>query len=487
MKQIASLWLTWSLLSGSAVAQGWGPVVQISTAPNGRAQITAEGITTDDSQRIHIVWQDARDGNREIYYRRSSDGGQSWGTETRLTNDTGYSAWPAVATGPGGGVHMVWWDDRDTLYGSNIGEVFYKRSTDGGGSWLPDTRLTREFWGKGYPNVVVGLNNQVDLLWEGQYYGQSQTNVLYYMRSSDGGATWGPDTALTRPPQYTLSQSFASAKQGRLHLTWDGRSNGPFDSSRVFYCRSTDGGVTWDTVRQLNTSLFQAHSPSVSADSQGFVYCAWMDKRNRRGEIYFRRSPDGGISWDSEVTLATSPDNDYVWPSVTAGSRGEVGVGYYWLSSDQRIIGVAYRHSADRGMTWGPEELVSDTIAHWVGSVSTAMDSFGRAHVAWSDSTASLGYWAVYYRRRNAGVGVETNPPSRLTPYPSRLTVSPNPFTSFTTLPGHTSERFALYDVSGRLVGNYKGDQVGEGLSAGVYFLRPEGKDAKPLRIIKLR
>jgi hypothetical protein len=65
--------------------------------------------------------------------------------------------------------------------------------------------------------------------------------------------------------------------------------------------------------------------------------------------------------------------------------------------------------------------------------------------------------------------------------------VTPNPFASFATIPGHEGERFALYDISGKLVGSYRGNRIGEGLSAGVYFLRPEGKDTKPLRIVKIR
>jgi hypothetical protein len=77
--------------------------------------------------------------------------------------------------------------------------------------------------------------------------------------------------------------------------------------------------------------------------------------------------------------------------------------------------------------------------------------------------------------------------PSRPTTYALRLTASPNPFISYTPIPGHFSERFALYDISGRKVGTYKGDRIGEGLGPGVYFLRPEGKDAKPLRIVKVR
>jgi hypothetical protein len=67
------------------------------------------------------------------------------------------------------------------------------------------------------------------------------------------------------------------------------------------------------------------------------------------------------------------------------------------------------------------------------------------------------------------------------------LKACPNPFVFLTTLPGHGGERFSLYDISGRKVGTYRGDRIGEGLRAGVYFLRAESGDAKPVRIVKVR
>jgi len=67
------------------------------------------------------------------------------------------------------------------------------------------------------------------------------------------------------------------------------------------------------------------------------------------------------------------------------------------------------------------------------------------------------------------------------------LKACPNPFVSFAVIPAHESERFTLYDITGRKVGTFKGNRIGQGLSPGVYFLRQENGAAKALRIVKLR
>lgn len=65
--------------------------------------------------------------------------------------------------------------------------------------------------------------------------------------------------------------------------------------------------------------------------------------------------------------------------------------------------------------------------------------------------------------------------------------VAPSPFVSFAAIPGHEGECFTLYDVGGRRVGTFRGDRIGEGLALGVYFLRPEGRDGKTTRVVKVR
>ncbi len=65
--------------------------------------------------------------------------------------------------------------------------------------------------------------------------------------------------------------------------------------------------------------------------------------------------------------------------------------------------------------------------------------------------------------------------------------IHPNPFTSFTTVRGRETDRFGLYDVSGRRVGSCRGDRIGEGVSPGVYFIIPLEKPASPVRTVKVK
>jgi hypothetical protein len=87
----------------------------------------------------------------------------------------------------------------------------------------------------------------------------------------------------------------------------------------------------------------------------------------------------------------------------------------------------------------------------------------------------------------SSGVGVEEQTDQRLAVNGQRLSVAPNPFTSSATVFGHPKGRFAVYDISGRLIRTYHGDRFGEDLSPGVYFLVPQEKGAKPVRVVKLR
>jgi len=99
----------------------------------------------------------------------------------------------------------------------------------------------------------------------------------------------------------------------------------------------------------------------------------------------------------------------------------------------------------------------------------------------------AVGDSGIILKTTDGGVGVEEKAEVRGKRLEVRLKATPNPFTYFTTLPKHEAELFNLYDISGRKVGVYKGDRIGEGLRPGVYFLRSSDQNGKPLRVVKVR
>ena len=83
-------------------------------------------------------------------------------------------------------------------------------------------------------------------------------------------------------------------------------------------------------------------------------------------------------------------------------------------------------------------------------------------------------------------VGIAEKPLVRTAPTPA-LSVMPNPFVAYASVHGHEQERVALYDIACRKVGEFRGDRIGEGLPAGVYFLRLAKHPVSIQRVVKLK
>ena len=416
---------------------------------------------------VHAVWYDTRHRNNEIYYLRSEDGGVTWWPAYRLTNDPSWSTYPSVAVS-GPLAHVVWEEGRDRNK-----EIYYKRSS-GRWIWSPDTRLTLDSSCSCGPSVAA-FDSSVHVVWWDCRDGNIE---VYYKRSTDGGTTWGADVRLSHAPNQSGFATIAVAGPGVHVAWWDDRQGSPGD---IYYTRSSDGGATWQPETLLTYEYGSPQIPSLTA-SDSAVYLVWNDYRDGNPEIYFKRSSNWGESWGPDTRLTYDPAGSS-FPSVAvSGSLIHV----VW--QDTRTGGPAelfYKRSLNGGNSWSSDFQLTNAL--WTSQYPTVAVALSRVHVLWSDQRD--GNWEIYYKRNPTGnSGVEESSGS-FQPLTSNLYLSvvPNPFVSFTILPGHSSERFSLYDISGRLVGVYKGERIGEGLPPGVYFLRPPGQDSKPFRVVKVR
>jgi hypothetical protein len=125
---------------------------------------------------IHLVWADNRiSSNYEIYYNRSTNSGVSWsydgsssGKGYRLTTANGESTFPDMAI-YSDSVYVVWEDNRPLTFG-----IYYKRSTNNGTDWGSESRLNT---GGGHPSIAADSNG-VYVVWheDGNLFYKESTN-----------------------------------------------------------------------------------------------------------------------------------------------------------------------------------------------------------------------------------------------------------------------------------------------------------------------
>ncbi|MDQ3197943.1 MAG: glycoside hydrolase [Verrucomicrobiota bacterium] len=227
-------------------------------------------LTGDEAGNLYLASMNEMGGgltNRSNLLYRSTDGGNSWtqsysgptfagpGTTTCASN----SYFACMFNGPSFWRHMGWgqpaaqngvvsyvYDARNTSNGDSA-NVFYIRSTDNGSTFSAPFQLntdstTRPQW---QPNISVGAGGSLVAVWyDGREFttcSKGNTAVPCYRmwsrKSTDNGATWGPDEAFSdvasplpgQPDPNIVTEyagdydySFASP-EAHIHTWTDGR------------------------------------------------------------------------------------------------------------------------------------------------------------------------------------------------------------------------------------------------------------------------
>ncbi len=226
---------------------------------------------------IHLVWTDTRFEDEEVFYCRSLNFGLSWGGQVRLTNNSGNSINASVSS-MDNDIHVVWQDNRN---GNE--EIYYKRSTDGGLIWGADRRLTNNNSKSNFPSAVA-MGKTIIIVWSDLQEGNAE---IFGLRSVDNGDTWSQNIRLTNSPRESLEPKIAM-EGAFAFLTWheltDVATNWEVESRF-----STDGGVAWTPKRQLSVEAgFSGHSTVCVENS--LVVAAWTESRFGDTEILCRRN-----------------------------------------------------------------------------------------------------------------------------------------------------------------------------------------------------
>ena len=422
------------------------------------------------------------------------------GYSVQQTQDGGYIV--AGMTGSFGNdqVYLIKTDaSGDTLWTRNYGgkEGRSVQQTSDTGYIVAGTTIS---FGYGDQFYLVKTNASGDTLWTRAYGGTSQDWGKSVQQTSDGGyiaAGWttsfgnafqfylvktnvSGDTLWTRTYGDTLFDEGNSVQQtsdGGYIVA--GRTNSFGNLFQVYLIKTNASGDTLWTRTYGGASQDWGYSVQQTSDG-GYIVAGGTESFGNGDQVYLiKTNASGDTPWtrtygdtlfDEGNSVQQTNDGGYivVGRTLSFGNRWQV----YLIKTNASGDTLWTRTYGGASQGWGKFVHQTTDEGYIVAGSCSYSGGYPDIYLIKTDANGNVGVETAGVRGQGLGV---------------RLTAKPNPFTSFAILPGHEAERFSLYDVSGRKVGTFRGDRVGEGLAPGVYFLRSSDSRDKPLRIVKVR
>jgi hypothetical protein len=280
--------------------------VDVSKGQYSLAQFSMPGV--DNNGNIHVIFYGAKNNQNSFYYARSTDGGNTFSDESKITNFvisgaamlpgdnnediTGISRnrlypSPQIAidkssASTSGNIYFVWSCHGITKNNQHGLDVYFMKSTDGGISWsspviinddIPASRKVNQF----YPSITVNDNGVVIVTWYDKREDKVtdlQTN-LYMAYSFDGGNTFTKNfrvstaptnfaTIGTRNSQFGIGEytQVLSTKGYAIPVWTDGRNNnGNLNIYTAFIPISKDvDGIQAERIEAI-TDKYQLFEP----------------------------------------------------------------------------------------------------------------------------------------------------------------------------------------------------------------------------------
>ena len=281
---------------------------------------------------VYVVWIDDTSGKRNIYFKRSTDNGCTFGPTMELGNQKGGSIDPKMAVS-GNNVYVLW----EHTPGNN-GGIFFTRSTDNGGTFSSIKNLGNNTGLNGFPQIAVSGNN-VFVAW------RDATHGIFFTRSTDNGGTFGNPVILYKVKNEGIGSKVfgpritAYPRSDNVYVVWhsgDIKQHARVKAliSDAQYIRSTDNGATFGNVVNLSNYSGSSVNPQIAV-SQNNVYAVWTNNfQEKYGQVFLTRSTDNGATFGDIVNLsnysgssvnpqiAVSQNNVYaVWTNNVTGNE----------------------------------------------------------------------------------------------------------------------------------------------------------------------
>jgi hypothetical protein len=331
------------------------------------------------------------------------------GGELRVDTSDAHSYDVRLASSPNGSnVYAVWVDKASGT------DIFFSRSSDGGGSWSAPTNLTSGVSDHAVrPEIVVGRSGGQDVVHIAYQIvpnsGTASERVrhIWVRSSTNSGASFTAAQQLdTSSGTDNFKHAIATNAAGsRVVVAWERLDTDDLDRN-VVAKSSTDSGASWSSQRTVSRNVADAATagePVVAVTSSGRFVFVWREARpgtRDTFDVYATWSDDlaaGSPSTGREVRLDGDTGNTRASDDLRIASAGE-NVYVAWVDVSTTMGGgadIVFARSTNNGASYDPEQIIDDpgmalsdssevTIA--VDPRDTINASDDRVFLAWTDT-----------------------------------------------------------------------------------------------------
>ncbi|MFX1452430.1 MAG: hypothetical protein ACFFCM_16440 [Promethearchaeota archaeon] len=379
-------------------------------------------IAIDNNGVLHVVWYDYTIGewgdDQEIMYANNT--GSGWSNATVISddgtdwnNESSYS--PNIAVDNNNNLHVVWVDDTDGEWGSDI-EIMYANYTAAG--WSNATVISDIYeWNNDEssdPDIAIDKNNVIHVVWLDHTNGE-WGNDVEIMYANNTGSGWSNATVISDDETgwndgFSGFPSIAIDGYGNLHVVWHDGTVGPWGpDTEIMYTNYTASG--WSNVIVISDIYGwndgSSYRPKIAIDNKGNLHVVWYDITNGEWgndwEIMYTNYTAAGWSNATVISDDSSGWNSGAsdFPSIATDNKGFIHVVWEdstdslgeWGTDDE----IMYTRYTSKG--WSNATVISDDYTMWndgaSGTPDITTDNKGVVHVVWYDSTDSPGEWGT--------------------------------------------------------------------------------------------